>query len=85
MQDLELFAEDELNRALSLSWRDLAQVVPWGDTYDGISPGNLSVQVERNYLWADKEGGDIVVEVAVYLDPAHYQYAARRSARIPQP
>lgn len=85
MQDLELFAEDEIGRALSLSWRELARVVPWGDTYDGVSPSNLSVQVERNYLWAAEEGGDIMVEVAVYLDPAHYQYAARRSARIAKP
>jgi hypothetical protein len=85
MQDLEAFAEDELQRALSLSWRNLAPIVPWGDTFEGVSAANLSVQVERNYIWADKEKGDILVEVAVYLDPAHYQYAARRSARIARP
>jgi hypothetical protein len=82
MQDLEAFAEDELHRALSLTWRDLAPIVPWGDTYDGVSASNLSVKVERNYLWADKEGGDILAEVAVFLDEAHHAYAARRSARI---
>jgi hypothetical protein len=85
MQDLDLFAEDELGRALSLSWRELAPIVPWGDTYEGVSATNLSVQVERNYLWADKEGGDILVEVAVYLDAAHYPFAAKRSARIARP
>lgn len=82
MQDLEAFAEDELQRALSLSWRDLHGIVPWGDTFDGVSASNLSVKVERNYIWADAPGGDILVEVSVFLDEAHHAYAARRSARI---
>jgi hypothetical protein len=82
MKDLEQFAEDELIRALSLRWRDLAPIVPWGDTFEGVSPANLTVQVERNYLWADTPGGDILCEVAVYLDPAHYPYAARASRVI---
>ncbi len=82
MKDLEQFAEDELVRALSLSWRDLAKIVPWGDTFEGVSPANLTVQVERNYLWADEPDGDILCEVAVYLDAAHYPYAARASRVI---
>lgn len=82
MQELEDFADDELERALSLGWRELKPVVPWGDTYEGLSANNLTVQVERNYIWADAPGGDILVEVAVFLDPAHYAHAARRSARI---
>lgn len=82
MQDLEAFAEDELQRALSLSWRDLAGIVPWGDTFDGVSATNLSVMVERNYIWAEQPGGDILAEVAVFLDEAHRPYAAKRSARI---
>lgn len=84
MEDLEAFAEDELVRALSLSWRDLSKIVPWGDTYDGVSATNLEVQVERNYIWADEPGGDILCEVAVYLDAAHFPYAARASRRIPK-
>ena len=82
MQDLEAFAEDELQRALSLSWRDLSGIVPWGDTFDGVSAANLSVKVERNYLWADQPGGDILAEVSVFLDEAHHPYAAKRSATI---
>lgn len=82
MQDLEALAEDELQRALSLSWRDLRRIVPWGDTFDGVSASNLSVKVERNYIWADAPGGDILAEVSVFLDEAHHAYAARRSARI---
>ena len=82
MKDLEQFAEDELMRALSLKWKELAPIVPWGDTYEGVSPANLTVQVERNYIWADEAGGDILCEVAVYLDAAHYPYAARASRRI---
>ena len=82
MSDLEQFAQDELLRALSLSWRDLSRIIPWGDTYEGVSPANMTVQVERNYLWADAPGGDILCEVAVYLDAAHYAYAARASRVI---
>ena len=85
MKDFEQFAEDELQRALSLSWRDLARVVPWGDTFEGVSPANLTVQVERNYIWAEGEGGDILCEVAVFLDTAHYPYAARASRLIRRP
>ena len=36
--DLLVFAEDELSRALSLSWRALSKVAPWGDSFQGISP-----------------------------------------------
>ena len=85
MKDLEQFAEDELLRALSLKWKELAPIVPWGDTFEGVSPANLTVQVERNYIWADEAGGDILCEVAVYLDAAHYPYAARAAHRIKRP
>lgn len=85
MKDLEQFAEDELIRALSLTWRDLSAIVPWGDTYEGVSPANLTVQVERSYIWAEEAGGDILCEVAVYLDAAHYPFAARCSRRIAKP
>ena len=48
--DLEAMAQDELSRAMTLSWRDLNKVIPWGDTFDGISPAGRNVEVERNYL-----------------------------------
>jgi hypothetical protein len=84
MSDLEALAEEELVQALRLDWRQLAPLVPWGDTYTGVSPANLSVQLSRHYLWADAPGGDILCEVRVYLDEAHYDYGARRTALIRQ-
>jgi hypothetical protein len=41
--------------------------------------------VERNYIWAAEEGGDILCEVAVYGGPARYDRGARASAMIPRP
>lgn len=35
--DLQAMAEDELARALSLTWRALSKVAPWGDSFEGIS------------------------------------------------
>ena len=80
--DLAAAAEDELERALDLRWSDLARVTPWGDTFEGFAPSGRAVLMERNYLWAEAEGGDIVCEVAVYPNAVLYDHAARRSARI---
>lgn len=82
-RDLEALAEEELAQALALDWRKLAPLA--GDTYSGITPGGLTVQLSRSYLWADQPGGDILVEVRAYLDEAHYDYGARRTALIPAP
>ncbi len=83
--EYETMAEDELVRALTLSWRELSRVTPWGDTYEGFAPSGRQVQVERNYLWAEAEGGDILCEVAVFSNPVLYDTAARRSGRIAKP
>lgn len=83
--DLQAFAEDELNRALTLSWRELSKITPWGDTFDGLSPAGREVQVERNYLWAAEEGGDILCEVAVFGGPSRYDQGARVSRLIKKP
>ena len=80
--ELELAAEEELERALDLSWRELSRVIPWGDTYEGFTPGGRSAQFERNYLWARQPGGDILCEIAVYQSPERYEGAARRSRII---
>ncbi|PVM89455.1 hypothetical protein [Caulobacter endophyticus] len=70
-------ADDELSRAMTLSWRELSKVIPWGDTFDGISPAGRNVEVERNYLWVAQEGGDILCEVAVYGGESRYDQGAR--------
>ena len=75
-------AEDELRRALDLSWRALRDVVPWGDTFDGVSPAGRNVQVERSYVWATEPGGDILCEVRVYANAALYDAGESVSATI---
>lgn len=62
-QDLTDLAADELAQALSLSWRELSRVTPWGDTYEALAPGGDEVEVERNYLWFKDAGGDVMIEV----------------------
>jgi len=75
-------AQDELKRAVTLSYREVAKVTPWGDIFDGISPAGANVQVERNYLWAGDPGGDILVEVAVFGGPSRYDAGAKVSQII---
>ncbi|USQ98600.1 hypothetical protein [Caulobacter sp. RL271] len=74
-------ARDELSRAVTLSWRDLKAIVPWGDTFEGVSPAGRYVEVERSYIWASEEGGDILCEVTVYGGPSRYD-AGERVSRI---
>ena len=83
--DLEAAAAEELERALDLSWAELARITPWGDTYEGFAPGGRAVMLERSYLWAEAPGGDILCEVAVYPNAVLYDHAARRSARVRRP
>jgi hypothetical protein len=79
--DLAAMARDELSRAVTLSWRDLKAIVPWGDTFEGVSPAGRYVEVERSYIWASEEGGDILCEVTVYGGPSRYD-AGERVSRI---
>ena len=83
--DLEAAAEEEIARACDLSWAQLSRVIPWGDTYQGITPGGRSAHYERGYLWADRPGGDVLVEVAVYHHPELQDHAARRHRLIRRP
>ena len=83
--DLEAAADEELERALSLGWSALSRILPWGDSYEGFSPAGRAVTLERSYLWADREGGDILCEVAVFVNAVLYEGGARRSARIRRP
>ena len=80
--ELDEMAVEELERARTLSWRELSKAIPWGDTHEAFTPSGRQVAVERNYLWAGDEGRDILCEVAVYPNPALYDQAARRSCLI---
>jgi hypothetical protein len=80
--DLTEMARDELARAMTLTWRELARVTPWGDAFDGFTAAGRGVTVERSYIWAESAGGDILVEVAVYGGPSRYDDGAKVSARI---
>ncbi|RAK56579.1 hypothetical protein [Phenylobacterium deserti] len=66
--DLRSAAEDELQRACTLGWRQLAHHTPWGDTFEGFTPGGREVCIERSYLWDGEPGSDIRVEVTVYVE-----------------
>ena len=83
--DLEAAVEEEIARACDLSWGQLARVTPWGDSYEGITPGGRTATYERGYLWAEGEGGDVLVEVAVYVHPELQDHAARRTRLIRRP
>jgi len=76
VEDLEAAAREELERACTLAWRDLAQHTPWGDVFEGFPPSGQDVCFERSYLWEDESGGDIRVEVAVYT-PRDYEAGVR--------
>ena len=47
-QDLAAMAQDELERAVTLKWRELAAILPWGDAYDGYTAAGRQVTVERS-------------------------------------
>lgn len=83
--EFEAMAADELERALSLRWSELARVLPWGDVCDGFAPSGRPVQVERTYVWADGPQGDILCEVVVFTNAVLYDAGARRSALIRRP
>ncbi|WP_421937606.1 hypothetical protein [Phenylobacterium sp.] len=70
--DLMAAAVDELDRAMTLGWRDLAASTPWGDTFEGFTPDGRDVCFERAYMWEHDAGGDIRVEVRVY-EPRSYE------------
>jgi hypothetical protein len=82
-EDLNAAAEDEIERACSLGWRQLANHTPWGDTFEGFTPDGRGVCFERTYLWDQETGGDIRVEVTVY-EPHDYEKGVRLTRSIPR-
>jgi len=74
--DFTAAADEELDRAMTLGWKELARLTPWGDTYEGFTPEGREVSFERSYLWEAETGGDIRVEVTVY-EPRAYEDGVR--------
>jgi hypothetical protein len=62
---LEVLAEEELAAARKMSWRDLSRITPWSDNYRGYTPSGREVEIERSYIWAQGEPGDVLCEVIV--------------------
>ena len=83
--DFLAMAQDELARALTLTWRDLSKIIPWGDSFDGVSPAGRDVAVARSYLWADDPGGDILCEVTVNGGESRFDHGVLARARIVNP
>ena len=82
--DFAAAAEEEIARACTIAWRDLARHTPWGDTFEGFTPGGREVVFERTYLWDDEPGlSDIRVEVTVYEENA-YERGVRVTRAIPR-
>ena len=71
--DLNAAAQDEIERACTLGWRQLREHTPWGDTYEGFTPQGRAVCFERSYLWEGEPGSNIRVEVTVYEPDAYEQ------------
>jgi hypothetical protein len=80
--DLEAAATEEIDRACTLGWRQLKSHTPWGDTFEGFTPGGRAVCFERTYLWDHDAGGDIRVEVTVYEADA-YEQGVKLTRTIP--
>jgi hypothetical protein len=78
-------AEEELKAALTLSWRELAKLVPWGDSYEGFGPQGGALMFERGYLWAAAPGGDILCEVTAFRGPSRHDRGVTLSQTIKKP
>ena len=79
--DPELAAREELEKAASFKWAQLSRHMPWGDSFEGFTPGGRAVTFERSYLWEDEPGGDILVEVAIY-EPQAFEQGVRLTGSI---
>lgn len=83
-EDLRAAAEDEMERACTLGWRELSAHTPWGDTFDGFTPAGRDACFERSYLWEAEPRGDIRVEVVVY-PPKDYEAGVRLTRTLSRP
>jgi hypothetical protein len=83
--ELAAAAEEELKAAVTLSWRELAKLVPWGDSFEGFGPAGGALEFERSYIWRDAPGGDILCEVTAFRGPSRYDRGVRLSRIINKP
>ncbi|HEX4199116.1 MAG TPA: hypothetical protein VHZ26_16895 [Caulobacteraceae bacterium] len=83
--ELQAAAAEELAQAVRLSWRELARLVPYGDTYEGFGPAGGALEFERSYIWRDLEGGDILCEVIAFRGLSRYDHGARACQVIAKP
>ena len=65
VSDFELtrMAEEEMDLARRLSWKEMLRVTPWSDTYMAVSGAGLEVEMQRTYLWVDDTKSAIRVEI----------------------
>lgn len=82
--DLQAAADEELGHAVKIGWRELSRCMPWGDTFEGITPAGREVCLERAYVWAEAEGGDILCEVTAF-EPERYEAGAKASRLLKRP
>lgn len=61
--ELTRMAEDEMDLARRLSWKELVRVTPWSDTYMAVSGAGLEVEMQRTYLWVDDAKAAIRIEI----------------------
>lgn len=84
-EDYEATALEEMKGALDLTWRQLAPLIPWGDSFEGVSVAGRDVEIERSYIWADEPGGDILCEVTVFAGQTRYDHGAKVTRLIKKP
>ena len=80
--ELQSAAEEELVAATRLTWKDLAPLTPWGDTFEGFGPAGGAIMLERSYIWLNEPGGDILCEVTAYRSASRYDRGVRVSRVI---
>ena len=61
--ELTRMAEEEMDLARRLSWKEMLRVTPWSDTYMAVSGAGLEVEMQRTYLWVDDTKSAIRVEI----------------------
>jgi hypothetical protein len=83
--ELDAAAEEELALAIAFTWRDLAALAPWGDSYEGFGPEGGPMIFERSYLWDGDEGGDILCEVTAFRGASRYDRGVRKARIIRRP